>query len=163
MLAETVGMDVRDYEKGGVMDVALAPHSHDPHSSQIVGEKKGRGEMGYLTDDDLKAMLTKAAEYKKSEADRIRAKITEARAHAERLEADLKRWEALIPAVVWEEMQEDEWRKAWEIERRKEQEYRDRAKAEDVAGQRSAERMHYGLAAGVVGFVLGWSLGLLFG
>lgn len=119
--------------------------------------------MGYLTDDDLKGILTKAAEYKKSEADRIQALITEAKTRAERLEAELKRWEALTPHSIYEEMEEDDRRKAWETERREEQEYRDRAKAEDTASQGRADRMQYGVWGAVGGFLLGWSIGVLFG
>lgn len=119
--------------------------------------------MGYLTDNDLKAILTKAAEYKKSEADRIQAMITEAKTRAEKLEAELKRWEALIPHDIYEEMQEDDRRKAWETKRREEQEYRDLAKAEDAASQGRADRMWYGVWSAVGGFLLGWGIGGLFG
>lgn len=119
--------------------------------------------MGYPTNDDLKAMLTKAAEYKKAEADRIQAMITEAKTRAERLEAELKRWEAFTPHNVYEEMQENDRRKTWETEHREEQEYRDRAKAEDAASQDRADRMQNGVWGAIFGFFVGWSIGVLFG
>ena len=119
--------------------------------------------MGHLTDDDLKAILTKAAEYKKSEADRIQAMIAEAKTHVERLEAELKRWEALIPIAVYDEMQEDERRKTWETKRDEEKAYFDRVNAADAARQVGIDQMKYGLWGALGGVLLGWIVGRLFG
>lgn len=119
--------------------------------------------MGHLTDDDCKAIVTKAAEYKKSEADHIKAMIAESKTRVERLEKEFKRWEALIPMEVYNAMQEDERRKAWETKHNEEQAYFNRVNAEDAARQVGIDQMKYGLWGALGGFFLGWIVGRLFG
>lgn len=119
--------------------------------------------MGHPTNDDLKAIVAKAALYKKAEEDRIKALIAESSTRIERLEEEFKRLEALIPWEAYREMQEDERRMALEVERDKEKAYFDRAKAEDAASQIENDRIGNALSGALFGFFLGWVIFRIFG
>ena len=119
--------------------------------------------MGHLTNDDLKAIVTKGDEYKKLEEESIKALIVESKTRLESLEKELKRLETLIPFEAYNEMREDERRKAWGAGRDEERTYFDRVNAEDAASQIEIDKVKYCLWGALGGFFLGWVVVSFFG